>query len=219
MKIQRILVSEETNELKTFYSNIRKIESLIITLFEITKLDSQINTGLELIECINTPEAFLRTYYSNKIIVPEKDGQTGLPINKEKFINEYLQKVELPNISRINEITTEIKNQCNRIDVSLVQVIQTGDILSIYDIVNKKRVEDIADGRFRDFAYSLEEKNFIMAYKELIKSANHLQTVYFKNCGGTIKLNDLLSESENMFLINQRTWYNFKKDCKTRIKA
>ncbi len=219
MKIQRILVNEQTNEVKNFQSNIRKIETLIITLYEIVKTDVEIKTGMELIDCINSPEAFFKTYYSNKINVPDKDGQTGLPINKEKFINEYLQKIELPNISRINEVTNEIKNQCNKIDVSLVQVIQTGDILSIYDIINKKRVTDIEDGRFRDYAYSLEEKNFIMAYKELIKSANHLQTVYFKNCGGTIKLNDLLSESENMFLINQRTWYNYKKDCKTRIKA
>ena len=218
MKIERILVQEDTNGLREFYSAIRKVEVNVITFFESVK-DVNLFNGDELIDCIENPQGYIRSFYANRIDVPLIDKSTGLNVNKERFLNTQIDLLELPDFNRLNEISNEIKKLTEKNNISLIQIITKGDLTSPIGILNKDRIEAIADGRFREFAFSLEEKNFITAYKELIRNANHLQEIFNKNTGGTINKNDLFKQDGNRFNLNSVLWHYYKKDCRTRIKA
>ena len=218
MKIERILVQEDTNELRNFYSAIRKIEVLAVTFFENVKHIHLFN-GDELIDCIENPQGYIRSFYANRIDVPLIDKSTGLNVNKERYLNKQIDLLDLPDFDRLNEISNEIKKITEKINVSLIQVIRKEDLTSPIGILNKERIEAVADGRFREYAFSLEEKNFISAYKELIKNANHLQDIFNKNTGGVINKNDLFKQDEKKFILNSVLWHYYKKDCRTRTKA
>ena len=213
MKTERVLISEQLPEINLFTANVRRIESLIITFYETQKLFEQtfIFNSTDLISCIDNPQEFILNFYRNKINVPERDAATGLPINKEQFINAEISKLQIPDYLRLIEISKDIKMMLERLNVTLEQVVKKQDVINAYEILNKKRVEDIIDGRFRVFTNSLEEKTFVVAYKELIDRANSLQRIHLKNTGGVLRINDLFFQDEHEFKMKPFTLETFKK--------
>lgn len=216
MKYERILVSEATSQLREFYSAITEIESLCITLIENSAIkvnESFIQSSDDLINAVNEFNDHLHGYFSKNI--PDKDSITGLPINK----TIYLQSFVFPDCSNIIELIFKINKVLQRNNLAIEQLIKKTDFIDVNRLLNKERIEDIANGRFREFAFSVEEKTFITAYQELIDKANNLQKIYNKNTSGNLMLMDLFSQDEDKFKMKNSTWHNYKQSVKTRIKA
>lgn len=216
MKFERILVSEATSQLREFYSAIAEIESLCITLIENSAIkvnESFIQSSNDLINAINEFNDHLHSFYSKNI--PDKDLITGLPINK----TIYLQSFVFPDCSNLIELIFKINKVLQRNNLAIEQLIKKTDFIDVNRLLNKERIEDVANGRFREFAFSIEEKTFIAAYRELIDKANNLQKIYNKNTGGNLTLMDLFSQDEDKFKMKNPTWHNYKQSVKTRVKA
>lgn len=216
MKYERILVSEATSQLREFYSAISEIESLCITLIENSSIkvnESFIQSSNDLINAINEFNDHLHSFYSKNI--PDKDLITGLPINK----TIYLQSFVFPDCSNLIELIFKINKVLQRNNLAIEQLIKKTDFIDVNRLLNKERIEDVANGRFREFAFSIEEKTFIAAYRELIDKANNLQKIYNKNTGGNLTLMDLFSQDEDKFKMKNPTWHNYKQSVKTRVKA
>ena len=215
---ERILVNEDVSGVKNFYTAIKHIEVNLITFFENVKHIHLFN-GDELIDCIENPQGYIRSFYANKIDVPLLDSSTGLSINKSKFLDSQIDLLELPNFDRLNEISNEIKKLAEKNNINLSQIITKGSLTSPIGILNKQRIEAVIDGRFREYTTTLEQRNFVSAYRELIKAANHLSEVYQRNTGAVIHKNDLIKQDENRFSINQTLWHYFKSNARTKTKA
>jgi hypothetical protein len=216
MKYERILVSEATSQLREFYSAISEIESLCITLIENSSIkvnESFIQSSNDLINAINEFNDHLHSFYSKNI--PDKDLITGLPINK----TIYLQSFVFPDCSNLIELIFKINKVLQRNNLAIEQLIKKTDFIDVNRLLNKERIEDVANGRFREFAFSIEEKTFIAAYRELIDKANNLQKIYNKNTGGNLTIMDLFSQDEDKFKMKNPTWHNYKQSVKTRVKA
>jgi hypothetical protein len=216
MKYERILVSEATSQLREFYSAIAEIESLCITLIENSAIkvnESFIQSSDDLINAVNGFNDHLHGYFSKNI--PDKDPITGLPINK----TIYLQSFVFPDCSNLIELIFKMNKVLQRNNLAIEQLIKKTDFIDVNRLLNKERIEDVANGRFREFAFSVEEKTFITAYRELIDKANNLQKIYNKNTSGNLMLMDLFSQDEDKFKMKNSTWYNYKQSVKTRIKA
>lgn len=216
MKFERILVSESPAQLRGFYSAITEIESLCITLIEssaITISKEFIYSSDDLISIANGFNDHLHKYYAKNI--PDKDSVTGLPINKTAF----LKNLVFPDCSNLIELVFKIQILLEKNDIYIEQVIKKAECIDTNNLLNKERIEDIANGRFRDFAFSIEEKTFITAYRELIDKANNLQRIFNKNTGGVLRPMDLLDQDEDKFKIRNPTWHNYKQSVKTRVKA
>jgi hypothetical protein len=214
MKNQRLLVTEDTAGAKTFSSAIRKIEGYILAFYELYNELSPLTTGEQLISAINEPKSFLEQFYASKIVVPEKDPQTQLPIIRELYINDLISKLQLPDISRVSEISKLILKSVNEINVSLEQCIKKGDILSVYSILDGQRLDSIIDGRFREYTNGEIQKSFIVSYEQVLKSVNHLSHIFTKHTGGKLRLLELMKdEGEGKFNIHPATWLHFKNSC------
>lgn len=210
----RILVSEQLPEINLFKTSLRRAESLVITFYEASKdfTHKIISNSEDLVNCISNPQEFILNFYRNKINVPEKDAATGLPINKEEFINAEINKLQIPDYLKLTELSKDILILIERLNVTLNQLIKKTDALETMNLFNKERIEAIIDGRFRVYANSEEEKSFIKCYRELIDRANRLQSIYFKNTGGFLMLPELLKIDGHEFKIREATWEQFKKD-------
>lgn len=216
MKYERILVSEATSQLREFYSAISEIESLCITLIENSAIkvnESFIQSSDDLINAVNGFNDHLHGYFSKNI--PDKDSITGLPINK----TIYLQSFVFPDCSNLIELIFKINKVLQRNNLAIEQLIKKTDFIDVNRLLNKERIEDVANGRFREFAFSIEEKTFITAYRELIDKANNLQKIFNKNTGGVLRPNDLFNQDEDNFKMKSATYHNYKQSVKTRIKA